>query len=340
MQTLSDSLSPAALDGAALRGLVSDTHNLAALRQQANGTPAQQAQALKSAAQQFEAILVQQWFDAVRAGNESWSPDSPLRSKYSSFFEDMLAQQQVSSMVAGRGRLNKNSVTYLIAKQFAGSLGDAGKALLKELEQGSVGSMPSGTEVTLKGAAHRTSNPAVTLAQSNLRAAIQAFKDSYGSAAADSAPRSFASPEDFVTKLMPHALKVAQESGLNPLVFLSQAALETGWGEHVPANNNYFGIKAGGSWQGPVQHLASDEVYAGQRVSQVSAFRAYGGVEESMRDYASLITQNERYRKAAASSYDPEKYFDEIQKAGYATDPQYAAKLKQIARKIAFMAYK
>ncbi len=331
----SGALLPGLKDSADL-GLISDTRNLSSLRRMAAGSKREQAEALKTAAAQFEALLVQQWFDAVRSGNESLCPDSPLRSKYSSFFEDMLAQQQVSSMVNGRGKLNKNSVTYMIAKQFAGSLGDAGKEMLKELEQGAGVSAPTG-EVSLSGSGHIKS-PAVSLAQSNLRAAINSFKENYGKPAG--AVGSFSSPQDFVDKLMPHALKTAEASGLNPLVILAQAALETGWGEHVPENNNYFGIKAGSSWDGPVQQLASDEFYDGKLQSEVSAFRAYPDVGASMRDYAALIQGNDRYSKAAACSYDPDKYFEEIQKAGYATDPHYASKLKQIARKIAFMAYK
>lgn len=59
-----------------------------------------------------------------------------------------------------------------------------------------------------------------------------------------------------------------------------------------------------------------------------------------MKDYINLIKGNERYSKAASSSFDPDTYFEEIQRAGYATDPNYANKLKDIVRKIAFMAYK
>ena len=98
----SGALLPGLKDSADL-GLISDTRNLSSLRRMAAGSKREQAEALKTAAAQFEALLVQQWFDAVRSGNESLCPDSPLRSKYSSFFEDMLAQQQVSSMVNGRG---------------------------------------------------------------------------------------------------------------------------------------------------------------------------------------------------------------------------------------------
>ena len=75
-------------------------------------------------------------------------------------------------------------------------------------------------------------------------------------------------------------------------------------------------------------------------VSRNSRFRAYPSVLESMQDYVSLITGNERYSAAADKSFDPDRYFEEIQKAGYATDPHYASKLKNIARQIAFMAYK
>lgn len=319
-------------------GLISDTRNLASIKRLGQGSRAQQAEALKTAASQFEAILVQQWFDAVRAGSESLAPDSPLRSKYSSFFEDMLAQQQVTAMVNGQGRVSKNSITYLVAKQFARSLGDEGKELLKELTAPAGVHTPS-AETQLAGAGHIKA-PAENLMQSNLRAAINSFKAQYGDAVNGAVAANYRDQQDFVDKLMPHAVKVAEDTGLNPLVMLAQAALETGWGEHVPDNNNYFGIKAGGSWQGPVQELSSAEFRDGQFADEVSAFRAYRDVGESMRDYAALIQGNARYQRAAACSYDPDKYFDEIQKAGYATDPQYASKLKQIARKIAFMAYK
>lgn len=338
-----DAVKAPLVQSAAELGLVSDTKSLNKLKNLAMGDPREQAHALKTAAAQFEALLVQQWFDAVRAGNDALNADSPLKSKYSGFFEDMLAQQQVTSVVEGRGGINKNSITYLIAKQFAGSLGDAGKELMAELDGMAVSGLRSdsaGSEVQLKGAGHRAA-PAAALALSNARAAVNSFRAQYGQdGSLGEGPRHFSSPEDFVEKLMPFALKAVEQSGMNPLVLLSQAALETGWGEHVPENNNYFGIKAGASWQGPVQNLSSDEFRDGAFAPEVSAFRAYGGVEESMRDYVTLIQSNERYARAAQCSYDPDRYFEEIQKAGYATDPNYAAKLKSIARRIAFMAYK
>ena len=84
--------------------------------------------------------------------------------------------------------------------------------------------------------------------------------------------------------------------------------------------------------------LSSPEYENGKFVKEVSKFRKYSDVLASMRDYVNFIRDNQRYARAVDKSFDPDRYFDEIQRAGYATDPQYAAKLKNISRQIAFMA--
>ncbi len=323
-------------------GLLGDHRSLNNLKSLAVGTKAEQAQALKTVAAQFESLLMQYWMNAMKETNSNINPDSPLHSKYSGFYEDMLAEQQVGSVVNGSGGLNKNSITYLITKQFAKSLGDDGEELLKELEKGmSGGPMPS-HEVSLKGSTLANVKNAVFSAGSLIKAAQneESLKKFYDSIPTVQDIRNFESQEDFVQKLMPYAKKAVEGMSMNPLVLLAQAALETGWGKHVPANNNFYGIKAGSSWKGDVQKLSSGEYEDGEYVDRVSSFRAYSDVLESMRDYVKLITGNDRYRHAAKSSFDPDRYFDEIQKAGYATDPRYADKLKAISRKIAFMAYK
>lgn len=116
--------------------------------------------------------------------------------------------------------------------------------------------------------------------------------------------------------------------------------MRLGWGQHVSAGNNYYGIKANSSWTGESEKLASPEFENGKFVSEVSSFRKYSDVLDSMKDYLKFIKENPRYEKAVGKSYSPDEYFEEIQRAGYATDPNYADKLKKISRKIAFMAYK
>ena len=142
----------------------------------------------------------------------------------------------------------------------------------------------------------------------------------------------------FVEKLMPLAKEIGAAAGLNPVAIVAQAALETGWGRHTPGGSNLFGIKAGGSWKGGSVSAMSPEERNGRTAMERSTFRAYSGIRESMQDYADLITGNSRYAKAAgAGSVD--EYFDELQKAGYATDSRYAEKLKGIVRSGAFEGY-
>ena len=115
-------------------GLVSDHRNLRKLRELGQGDKKSQALALKAAAEQFQSILNQYWVDAMRQSNDTINPDSPLHSKYSGFFEDMLAQQNVSTMTSKEG-MNKNSITYLLTKQFAKSLGDEAKVSVRNIRR-------------------------------------------------------------------------------------------------------------------------------------------------------------------------------------------------------------
>lgn len=348
-------------------GLLADTRGLNKLRELGNGDQKQRAQALYMAAQQFESLLMQYWVDGMRSTNEELNPDSPLRSKYSGFFDDMLSQQQVGAMVKGNGvgtqHVNKNSISYLITKQFARTLGDEGKALMAELDGKPLtaeqlqnlkgigtGEMKSLSGPDSKYYALSPNDDIVSVLKrpSQLyqskenpeQASISHLNELYASLPDASEMRNFSSPEDFVEKMMPYAVKAVEGKGMNPLVLVAQAALETGWGRHVPSGNNYYGIKAGSSWHGPTENLDSPEFENGTMVTRNSRFRAYPSVLESMKDYVAFINGNERYAKAAKKSFDPDTYFDEIQKAGYATDPHYSAKLKNISRQIAFMAYK
>ena len=82
--------------------MVTDLRGLSKLKALGSGDNRAKAQALKAVAQQFEQLLNQYWMNAMRSSNDSLNPDSPLHSKYSSMFEDMLSQEQV-------GQLSKKS---------------------------------------------------------------------------------------------------------------------------------------------------------------------------------------------------------------------------------------
>jgi flagellar protein FlgJ len=143
-------------------------------------------------------------------------------------------------------------------------------------------------------------------------------------------------PADFVHRMMPPIRRAASALGLNPAGLLAQAALETGWGQRMPRNPdgsssfNMFGIKAGDGWTGARAVADSMEVTNGVATPTRTAFRAYGSIEESVDDFASLLKNSPRYREAIAAGADAQAYIAHIGKSGYATDPEYGNKLNQI----------
>src|SRR6202142_4199610 len=143
-------------------------------------------------------------------------------------------------------------------------------------------------------------------------------------------------PADFVNRMMPPIRRAASALGLNPAGLLAQAALETGWGQRMPRNPdgsssfNMFGIKAGDGWTGARAVADSMEVANGVATPKRTAFRAYGSIEESVDDFASMLKNSPRYREAIAAGADAQADIARIGKSGYATDPEYGNKLNQI----------
>ncbi len=146
---------------------------------------------------------------------------------------------------------------------------------------------------------------------------------------------SFATPMAFVDQLLPTFRAALANSPINPVTALAQAALETGWGAHQmvqddgqPAHN-LFGIKAT-HWTGPTAQSQTVEFLEGQPIQQQQSFRAYADWGQSVRDYAKLVENNERYADAVDQAHDPAAYLQGLKDAGYATDPKYAEKILDV----------
>lgn len=137
----------------------------------------------------------------------------------------------------------------------------------------------------------------------------------------------------FLQAIRPHAEAAAARLGVAPELVAAHAALESGWGRHAPGNN-MFGIKAGASWQGAAQALATLEVENGTPVARNERFRAYGDTAGSFDDYAGLLLDNPRYRRALNTGGDAQAFAQALQAGGYATDPTYADKLGRVAASI------
>lgn len=150
----------------------------------------------------------------------------------------------------------------------------------------------------------------------------------------------FSSPEEFVSVMMPMAEEAADKIGVDPRYLVAQAALETGWGKSIirqqdgTSSHNLFGIKSLGGWEGDSARVLTTEYKGGKAVKEAAEFRTYDSFKESFHDYVSFLQSNKRYEDALDATAKPEAFVRELQQAGYATDPQYARKVAQIARQM------
>jgi len=138
------------------------------------------------------------------------------------------------------------------------------------------------------------------------------------------------SPSEFARLFGPVAREASKKSGVPASIILAQAALETGWGASTIGDaKNLFGIKGTGP-AGSIR-VPTQEVINGQRVTINDNFRKYNSWQESIEDHGRLL-QNSRYARAMAVKNDPDQFARELQRAGYATDPEYASKLINIMK--------
>jgi flagellum-specific peptidoglycan hydrolase FlgJ len=161
-------------------------------------------------------------------------------------------------------------------------------------------------------------------------------------------------PQLFVDKYLPHAKKVEAKTGISSVAILTQAALESGWGKIAPGNM-FFGIKDTDGVNGNEQLITTTEYTRSAKNPMPIAisstpvirngikmfkhkgkdyFRKYNSPEESFNDHVQFFFRNKRYSKALVVKQDYNRFFEEIAKAGYATDPNYADTLKAVSKSI------
>jgi flagellar protein FlgJ len=153
------------------------------------------------------------------------------------------------------------------------------------------------------------------------------------------------SREDWVKQYSSMASAAAGDSGIYPGVILAAAILESSGkvnGVYEPGQsllaknyNNYFGIKNSAGWSGPTVTLTTGEYINGQYVNVSGTFRKYASVQDSFSDYVNFLKVNPRYRAAGVfSAANVDQQAAALQRAGYATDPQYGNKLISIYNSI------
>jgi len=139
---------------------------------------------------------------------------------------------------------------------------------------------------------------------------------------------------------MPYAKKAAAIIGVSPQTLIAQAALETGWGQKIVADDkkstsfNLFNIKADKRWNGEQVDVNTIEYREGVALKEKASFRAYDSFEESFSDFSQFIKNSPRYEKALDNVGNSASFLQELQQAGYATDPNYASKIMSVLKQV------
>jgi len=145
-------------------------------------------------------------------------------------------------------------------------------------------------------------------------------------------PASNHSRAHFIQGIWPYAAQAAKRIGVAIESVIAHAALETGWGRHLPVSasgdsNNLFGVKAGSSWRGSSAASVTEEFTGRETVTIRAPFRAYASVAAGISDYADLLTGSPRFAAALNRGDDATAFALGLQRGGYATDPAYVHKL-------------
>jgi flagellar protein FlgJ len=281
------------------QSLAADSQSLSNLKFDANkATP----ETIKETAKQFESLFMRELVKSMREASNTMK-SGMLDNPGSDLGADLLDQQFAVQMSGQPGGLSD-----MIAQQLARQMG-----------------------VTMPGT---TAAPATTSEPTKAPASTDLGMDAkITPVKTKRAPTE--SQADFVKKHSDTASKVEKATGIPASFMLGQAGHETGWGKFEikgkggTPSHNLFGIKAGASWTGKVAEVTTTEYVNGVAKKQVAKFRAYDSYEDSFKDYARLISDSPRYAKARTATTSVNAFASGLQKAGYATDPEYAAKLSR-----------
>ena len=265
--------------------------------------------ALKEISKKFEAMFVQQMLKSMRDANEVFGEGNVFSSEEVKFHQEMMDHQMVLNLTSGEGIGIAKSMYQQMQKLYGKPADLNATDSVKPLEPPVSAIKPFRTSAI--------GTPPEFIARAGTKTAVAKTQ------------------EEFLEKMRPHAEKAAAELNVSTDVLLAQAALETGWGKHLihdtKGNNsfNIFNIKATG-WQGKSVVVNTLENRQGIAQQERASFRQYDNYAQSFADYVSLIKNNPRYKDALAVASDSASYADALQKAGYATDPEYAQKIKRI----------
>ncbi|MGH1360148.1 MAG: flagellar assembly peptidoglycan hydrolase FlgJ [Burkholderiaceae bacterium] len=307
-----------------------DSRSLDKLRKSAGENP---REAVRQAAEQFEALFMRQLLKTMRA---SIPENSLTNGPGGKMAQEMLDDQLTASMVGQPGGLSETLVKHLSRYMPEGESTEiASQRNVPSILNFRQGAPAAANAPGRSGSqsAQAVSSPGSGVSFSRMPSAL------VDSLTASRAPVATTPEAKFVQRLWEHASAAEQATGVPAAFILGQAALESGWGRgemHHPDGrpaHNLFGIKAGSRWTGETVDITTTEFIDGKKTRQVERFRAYESYEESFNDWVGLMTRHPRYQGVLSQAGTAEEFARGLQSAGYATDPQYADKLNRVIQK-------
>lgn len=282
--------------------------------------------ALKEAAQQFESIFMQMLLKSMRQAEDVLAADSPFNSQSTKFYRDM-QDQQMALELSSNGSLG---LADLIVRQLGGDSDNftPSSVLRTNPDNASPKMQANAQDANQAVLAKQFFNTGLVSKNRQTEAGInnQQIQSPING-------MSFKEPKDFVTAIAEPAKRVQKTLGVPFEVVIAQAALETGWGQKMiktpqgENSNNLFNIKADKRWSGDKVQKETLEFENGALVKKREPFRVYDTIEDSISDYVSFLSKGSRYKEALSNPKNVEHFLQGLQKAGYATDPQYANKI-------------
>ena len=331
-------------------------------------------ESIRKVAQQFESLFLNEMLKSMRKANEIFRQDNPLHSRESEFYQTwldtQLSQEWSQQKGIGLADMLVKQLTQRDSKQprVQQALSDQPITVSEKSHQAlhtqqqtqtkasittpldssihdqlankawqSTPLLPSAPNSKAQSLQQQQANESATLDQPNdssllSRARAFVFKDQH----------------DFLNKLYPMAQKAANELAISTELLLAQAALETGWGQHIikdeqgQSGYNLFGIKAKENTEKADAIASTTKEYTNdQWVKIQDYFRRYPSLDDSFKDYVNLVKNTQRYQavmqdvinvdqsllQAADKQQQDRAYLTKLHQAGYATDPHYIDKV-------------
>jgi len=281
--------------------------------------------ALRGAAEQFESLFTAMMLKSMRAATSQMGGMD--NSNEMDLYQSMFDQQISTQMSKGKGLGLADMLVQQLTR--SGLVKGSDEAEGRGLKAEGQSDASNAVAPTVGRTSVRQSGQDVGL-KSDLQSDLQP-------SASNQKPNS---PADFVASVWPQAKAAAEQLGVDPATLVAHAALETGWGKHVPCNAdgsssfNLFGIKASSNWNGDSVGAHTVEFEQGVAVKRVQRFKSYDSAAECFADYASMLSNSSRFSGASNTGSNTSQFAHALQKGGYATDPHYATKLKAVAHSV------